>query len=37
MIVEPLVESCLLAAVGGACGLIAAQWTLRGIIASIPP
>jgi predicted permease len=37
LIGELLAESCLLAALGGACGLIAAQWTLRGIIASIPP
>lgn len=37
LIGELLFESCTIAAVGGLCGLIAAQWTLRGIIAAIPP
>jgi putative ABC transport system permease protein len=32
-----LVESCLLAVAGGALGLVAAYWTLRAIIASLPP
>ena len=32
-----LAESCLLALVGGALGLVAARWTLRGVIAMLPP
>jgi predicted permease len=32
-----LLESCLLAVAGGALGLAAAHWTLRAIIASMPP
>jgi predicted permease len=31
-----LVESLLLAAIGGACGLLVARWTLAGIIAMVP-
>ena len=32
-----LTESCLLAIAGGVLGLIAAKWTVRAIIASLPP
>jgi predicted permease len=32
-----LTESCLLAIAGGALGLVGAHWTLRGILASLPP
>jgi predicted permease len=37
LIGELLFESCTISAAGGICGLIAAQSTLRGIIAAIPP
>jgi predicted permease len=37
LIRQLLTESCLLAVAGGALGLVAAQWTLRGILAAIPP
>jgi predicted permease len=37
LIGDLLFESCTISAAGGVCGLIAAKWTLRGIIAAIPP
>jgi ABC-type antimicrobial peptide transport system permease subunit len=36
LIGQLLLESCVLAVVGGALGLGAAYWTLRGVIASLP-
>jgi len=37
LIGQLLLESCILAAAGGALGLGAAYWTLRAVIASLPP
>jgi predicted permease len=37
LIRQLLTESCLLAIAGGALGLVGAHWTLRGILASLPP
>jgi predicted permease len=36
LIAQLLIESCLLAIMGGAAGLIVARWTLRGIAAILP-
>ena len=37
LIAQLLVESCLLALLGGAAGLIVAYWTLQGISSLMPP
>ncbi|MBZ5624155.1 MAG: ABC transporter permease [Acidobacteriia bacterium] len=37
IIPQLLAESCLIAVAGGAMGLLAARWTIRAILASIPP
>jgi predicted permease len=37
LIRQLLTESCLLAIAGGALGLVGAHWTLRGILAGLPP
>jgi predicted permease len=37
LIRQLLTESCLLGAAGGALGLFAAKWTVRGVIAMLPP
>jgi len=34
---QRLLESLVLGAAGGALGLVVAQWTLRGILATLPP
>jgi predicted permease len=37
LIRQLLIEACILSLAGGLVGLVAAYWTLRGIIASLPP
>jgi predicted permease len=37
LIAQLLAESCLLAVMGGAAGLLVASWTLHGIAALLPP
>jgi putative ABC transport system permease protein len=37
LIRQLLIEACILSMAGGMVGLVAAYWTLRGIIASLPP
>ena len=37
LVTQLLTESCLLALLGGAAGLVAARWTLRFIAALLPP
>ena len=37
LVTQLLTESCLLAVLGGAAGLVAAFWTLRFIVALLPP
>jgi predicted permease len=37
LIRQLLTESCLIALAGGALGLLAARWTIRGILSAVPP
>ena len=37
LVAQLLTESCLLAVAGGALGLLGAHWTVRGLLATLPP